>query len=69
MSKGTEAGRDRVGPGNRESLYGYSARWVGSDVRDKLGKNRLSGCGSWGLEWHAEKFRLDLLGLWFPLSM
>lgn len=43
MSKGTEAGKDRVGPGNRESLYGYSARWVGSDVRDKPGKIGCQG--------------------------
>lgn len=38
MSKGTESGKDRVGPGNHDSLYGYSARWVGSDVGDKPGK-------------------------------
>ena len=24
MSKGTEAGKDRVGPGNHESLHGYN---------------------------------------------
>lgn len=43
MSKGTEAGKDRVGPGNSESLYGYSARWVGRDVGDKPGKIGCQG--------------------------
>lgn len=43
MSKGTEAGRDRVGPGNRESLCGYNARWVGGDVGDKPGKIGCQG--------------------------
>lgn len=55
MSKGTEAGKDWVGPGNQESLCNYSARWVGSDVGDKLGKIGCQGMGVGGLEWHAEK--------------
>lgn len=45
MSKGTEAGKDRVGPGNRESLYNSSARWEASDVRDKPGKISCQGVG------------------------
>lgn len=45
MSKGTEAGKDWVGPGNHESLCNYSARWVGSDVGDKLGKIGCQGMG------------------------
>lgn len=45
MSKGTEAGKHRVGPGNHESLHNYSARWVGSDVGDKPGKIVCQGVG------------------------
>lgn len=45
MSKGTEAGKDRVGPGNHESLHNYNARWVGSDVGDKPGKISCQGVG------------------------
>lgn len=45
MSKGTEAGRHRVGPGSHESLHGYNARWVGSDVGDKPGKIGCQGVG------------------------
>lgn len=45
MSKGTEAGKDRAGPGNREPLCNYSARWVGSDVGDKPGKIGCQGVG------------------------
>lgn len=45
MSKGTEAGKDRVGPGNQELLHNYNARWVGSDVRDKPGKISCQGVG------------------------
>lgn len=56
----------RVGPGNQELLHNYNARWVGSDVRDKPGKNKLSGCGSGGLEWHTETLDLTDLGIGFP---
>lgn len=45
MSKGTEAGKDRVGPGNHESLHNYSARWVGNDGGDKPGKIVCQGVG------------------------
>lgn len=44
MSKGTEAGKHRVGPGNHESLHNCSARGVGSDVGDKPGE---TACGVW----------------------
>ena len=63
MSKGTEAGKDRVGPGNHESLYGYNARWVGSDVGDKSGKIGCQGVGVGVL--NSIQRNLDLIYLCF----
>lgn len=66
MSKGTEAGKNRAGPGNSELLYGHSARWVESVVGDKPGK---IGCQSGSLEGHTQKFRLNLLEYQFSLNL